>query len=296
MEAVIEHITQTLPNANGEYCEPLSQHYLKALAAVLDHKANVEHLKVATWLDVVDFCLRGIKQYLDNSDGEPPGLSRNLSGLGSAQVSGSGTKFSTGNSRSQSQAGPVSRQNAEDLLQCLLSLVSAPNAPLSERADDLVTCIILFLRSQGSTASQIHQLAFSILNAVLSFTRADRTTFSQSIAQDVIPVICRFWQGKSVAKDGMMNSVRDEMLVLLLNVHLHLERSIIEDEENNELIMKLEDLVDVLKVEYSKRLDRDRLQLDDLEMMDFSAGSLNLPPFRLNAFRLRSHNNRAERN
>jgi ataxia telangiectasia mutated family protein len=108
-------------------------------------------------------------------------------------------------------------------------------------------------------------------------------------------VISRFWQGKAVAKDEMLNSVRDEMLILLFNVHLHLERSIIDD-ETSELLSRVEDLLDILRADYSRRSDRDQLQLDDLEMSDFGAEPRIDTPFCLRIFKLRPHNYRAERN
>jgi ataxia telangiectasia mutated family protein len=154
---------------------------------------------------------------------------------------------------------------------------------------------MLFLQSQGSHASQVHQRAFSTLNTVLQFTRIDHISNTQTVAQDVIPVISRFWQGKAVAKDEMLNSVRDEMLILLFNVHLHLERSIMDD-ETSEVLSKVEDLLEILRADYARRSDRDQLQLDDLEMIDFGAKLRNDTPFRLRAFKLRPHNHRAERN
>lgn len=294
VQAIIDHITQILPNANGEYCAPISHHYLRALSEILEHKAQVEHLKKDTWLYVVDFCLQGIDQYLDNNGGEASALSRSFSSLGASHASRSTPKLSRVNSHSQNQAGAVSRRNAEDLLQCLLSLVSAPNAPILERAQDLADGAMSFLQSQGSIASQAHQLAFCVINVLLSFTHTDRTSLAQSIAHDAIPVICQLWQGKTLSKDEMLNSVRDEMLILLQNVHLHLERSM-KDDQTGDLATKLVDLLDVLRAECARRSSRDRLQLDDLEMAGIDACSTDVAPFQLNDFQLKSYNMRAER-
>lgn len=281
MEAVIDHITQTLSNSDEEYCEPIAQHYLKALGVVLEHRANVEHLKLNTWIQTVDFCLKGINQYLDNNEGEPSGLSRSLS-------------LGTGNGRTQSQVGSVSRQNVEDLLQIISHLVSAPNAPLFQRCEVIANTIISFLSSQGSTVSQLQKIAFSILNAVLSFTREDRGCLSKTIAQEAIPIICRFWQGKSVAKDEMLSSVRDEMLIFLFLLHLHLERNVMEDK--GDTASSLSDLLEVVRAEYARRSERDQLQLEDIDTADFGAVVMNSTPFQLHDFRLRLHNTRAERN
>ena len=291
VDAVVDHITQTLPKAEGGYHEPLVHHYLKALSAVFEHPANVEQLKAERWIEIVDFCIQGINEYLDENDGEPSGLSRSFSGLGSSSMA----KSASGNGATQRHSGSITRQNAEDLLQTLLSLVSAPNAPLSERYQVLAGSILRFLQLQGSSVGQVHQLAFSILNAVMCFTRTDHLSFTQSIAHDSIPVICRFWQGKTLAKDKMLNSLRDEMLIFLFTVHPHIERGVKHD-DSAELLSKLNDLADIMRADYGRRSDRDQLQLDDLEMADFGSGASNTHPFRLYAFRLRPHNVRAERN
>ncbi len=295
VEAIAEHITQTLPNADSGYCKPLVQHYLEALSTLFKHPANVEHLKSSIWFDIVDFFLEGINQYLADNDGGPSGISRSFSGLGANHLSGSGVKSITSSRQTQNSQRSLTRHNVEDLFQILVLFVSASNAPLPERYSMVADTTMRFLQSQGSNASQVHQRAFSILNAVLSFTRLDHVSHAQSVAQEAIPVISRFWQGKAVAKDEMLNSVRDEMLILLFNVHLHLESSIMEDKAS-EFLLKVEDLLEILKADYSRRPDRDQLQLDDLEMSDFGAEPRNDTPFCLRIFKLRPHSHRAERN
>ena len=291
VESLLDHIIQTLPNADGEYCGYIAQHYLKTLCIVLERGANVEHLKAKTWDETVEFCLQGLNQYLGDNEADPSDLARSLSGLGTGRFSGS---LASGNGRTQDQSGSVSRQNAEDLLQALSCLVSAPNAPLLKRCDEIANTVISVLGSQGSTVSQLHKIAFSTLNSVLSVTREDRVSLSKAIAQDAIPVICRFWQGISVAKDEMLNSVRDEMLIFLCLTHLHLESSI--SEETNDLASNLGDLLEVMRAEHARRSERDQLQLEDIDVSDFGSVEVDPTPFQLYDFRLRLHNTRAERN
>ncbi|KAH8801582.1 ataxia telangiectasia mutated [Xylogone sp. PMI_703] len=293
VEAVVDHIVQTLPNTDGEYCEPISQHYLKALGSVFEHRSNVEHLRTSKWLEVVDFCLQGIKLYLEKNGTEVDGIPSSA-GSG-AQSSGFGSLVRSSAGR-QTLAGSLSRQNVEDLLHCLAFLVSAPNCPLLERVDNISSNIVHFLQSQGSSVSQMHQLAFSILNSVLIVTVADRTSFSQSLARDALPIISRLWQGRAIAKDEMLNSVRDEMLIVLLTTHLHLERSLRDEGPASDLTARLKDLLITLRVDYARRSDRDQLQLTDLDMDDLGLDATNDRPFRLQIFSIRPHNKAAERN
>ena len=294
VEAIIDHITQILPTIDGGYCVPLAQHYLKALSAVFEHQSNIERLKHDVWLDVVDFCLQAINLYLDDNDAEPSGaLSRSFSGLGTNHVSGSDPKTSVGHGGSH-RRGSLTRQNAEDLLQTLLLLVSTSNAPLRERYLEVTDTTMRFLQLQGTSVSQAHQLAFSIVNSMLYFTRTDRVAFSKSIAAAAVPLITRFLQAKTVAKDEMLNSVRDEMLILLFTIYPHLE-SIVIEEEVPDISLAMEDLSDVLRADYAKRSDRDQIQLDDVKMVNFDTETADTTPFRLYGFQLRPYNLRAER-
>ncbi|KAL2075237.1 hypothetical protein VTL71DRAFT_180 [Oculimacula yallundae] len=288
VEAVLEHVTQTLPRPGGGYYEPLAQHYLKALISLFDHQANVEHLKSEIWAQAVDFCLLGINSYLDDQE-KGPVSSRTHSGLGNSYPSSSATKH--GNS----QAGSLSRTNVEDLFQILHLLLRAPNVPVATNYLDVGNSVTRLLRLSGSSASQVQQIAFSTLNIILRFARTDQTAFCQSVAEEILPVICRFWQGKALVKDEMLNSVRDEMLIFLFYVHLHLER-IIMSGNSQELLSKLEELLEAFKLDYARRSDRDQLHLGDLDMADFCNRDPRETPFRLYPFQLRPHNVKAERN
>lgn len=289
VEAVVEHVTQTILKAGGGYYEHLTQHYLKALTALFEFQPNVERLKSNVWEQVIDFCVQGINTYLDDNDGE---LSRSFSGTGISNPPGSVAK----SSHARSCDGSLTRQNVEEILQILYLLISASNAPLGTRYSTVGDSVIRLLKIQSSSASQLQQVAFRTLNIIVSFTREEQTSYCKSVAQEVFPVICRFWQGKALAKDEMLNSVRDEMLILLLAVHLHLER-IAKDEDTPELLSTLEELLEAFKADYAKRSDRDQLQMDDLDMADFGKRIHDQKhPFCLYAFQLRPHNVKAERN
>ncbi|PBP27873.1 phosphatidylinositol 3 [Diplocarpon rosae] len=288
VEAVVEHITQTLHKEDGGYYEPLIQNYLKALTALFEFQPNVERLKPEVWLQVVDFCIQGLNTYLDEHDGDVP---RSFSGNGASHPSGSMAKLS----HARKHEGSLNRQNIEELLQTLHLLLSAPQIPLACRYMAIGNLTIRLLVLQGSSASQLHKVAFSTLNIVLNFTREEHVSFCQTAALDILPVIYRLWQGKALAKDEMLNSIRDEMLTLIFSVHLHLERALMDEDIPDDLSTNLEEILEALKADYAKRSDRDQLQLDDLDMADFGKKHDNIP-FSLYPFQLRPHNLKAERN
>ena len=291
-EAVVEHITQTLPESDAGYCEPLMQYYLKTLIAIFEHQHLVEGLKDVVWLDVVDFCLQAINHHLESNDGQSSTLPRRSSGFGTRQMSGSLAKSVASNSLSKKSS--LTYTNVEDLFQTLLLLVSSTGALLTDRYAEVSDTTLRFLQASGYSVGQVHQLAFSTLNAVIRYTRIDKYHDTQKVAREIIPTICGIWRGKSLARDLMLNSVRDEIIVLILSVHLHLERCL-EDDMAGEVLPLLEELADTLRADYAKRKEDEMLLLDHLDMTDFGEHTKTKVPFRSYAFHLMPHNLRSER-
>lgn len=288
VKAVIEHVTQLLPVADGEKCAGLSKFYFKVLCSVLEHEAHVEHLEESDWLSTVDYCLQGIEQYGSNSIGEAIPSSRNFpSAITTTSFSGhtSSTKLSIRSLSDGNSPSSISKRNSEELLQCLLYLISASNAPILERAEGILEGIMHILESHGTFVSPIHRVAFSAVNHMLSATNTDKTSLSQSLALRLVPIIGNLWSSKILPKDGMLNSIKDEMLITILLLRLHLER--IASTHENSFEQKLEDLETALRIEYTRH--RDQLQLDDLDMSTLSSKITATGSLPIGMMRLRSH-------
>jgi len=294
VKAVIEHVTQLLPVDDRENFASLSKFYLKVLSSVLEHDAHIEHLEEADWLSTVDYCLQGIEQYSSDSAGETIPSSRTFPSVIAAtsfSAQNSSTKLSVRLSDGNSP-NSVTRRNSEELLQCLLYLISASNAPILERADDILHGIMHFLESHGSFVSPIHRVAFSAINHMLSATSTDKTSLSQALALRLVPIISHLWSSKILPKDGMLNSIKDEMLITILLLRLHMERVATHGESFEH---KLEDLEAALRMEYTKH--RDQLQLDDLDMSTLIGESTEKTSIPIGMLRLRTHASQgAERN
>lgn len=285
VNALISHILDTIPTSTGDYFQLIATHFLRALGYLLEQPAIAGGLKNVRY-ELIDFSLDGIELYLGNIDGD---LSESGSGISHPSI----PKYSSRLGNTQKVPSSVSRPNVEGLCQILLSLLSTTNNPSSPALERVAAIMIRLLQYQSSNVSKLHQVAFSVLNIVLSFVGEDRTLFSFSIGRDLLPLICRLWQGNP--KDEMINSVRDEMLISLFHIHLHLESNIMSNEDV-ELHNNLKDLLEALRADYSRRADRDQLQLEDLEILDLSSQETCCDSFRLHSFRLGSHINRtAER-
>ncbi|KAA8567672.1 hypothetical protein EYC84_008145 [Monilinia fructicola] len=284
VNALITHIVDTIPTSTGDYFQLIATDYLKALGYLLEQPAIAGSLKESR-SELIKFSICGIELYLGNADGD-----LSLSGNG---ISHSSLPKSSSGLGIPKVANSVSRPNVEGLCQILFSLLSTTSNPSSPTLEKAAAIIMRLLQYQNSNVSKLHQVAFSVLNIVLSFFGEHRTSFSFSIGRELLPLICRLWQGNP--KDEMINSVRDEMLISLYHIHLHLESNIMSNEDG-ELHSNLNDLLDALKSDYSRRADRDQLQLDDLEILDLSSRQMSCDTFRLHCFRLKSYNNRtAER-
>lgn len=268
VEAVIDHLTQTVLKANGEFCEPIAQHYLQALISLLEYCPIVERMKTSLWNEVIDFCLKGMWLYVDFEDG-----SDSIDSLSHPSSNLSDPRRQFGSIRS------VSRHNVEDILRSLLCLLSVPHTRMLEKAEDSASALVRFLTVDQSTIGQTHQLALSGLNKLLSFIRMDRTSLTQTTIVKVMESFARLWQCKSLGKNEMLNSLRDEMLIMLFLTHLHLEHAILQ-ENNSGLGSILLDLYDALVKDYARRIDRDQLQIDDLDLADLG-GDCHRGAFRL---------------
>ncbi|APA11053.1 hypothetical protein sscle_07g058230 [Sclerotinia sclerotiorum 1980 UF-70] len=292
VNALIIHIIDTIPTSTGDYFQPIVNNYLKTLSYLLERPANAAGVKdVRT--ELIEFSINGIELYLGDTDEDllgsdkrisHPSLPKTFSELGSIPK----------------RSNSVSEHDVEALCQILIPLLSTTNDHSFSTLERVGTVMMRLLQYLKSNVSTLHRLAFSVLNIILSSFAEEYTSFSFSIGRGLVPLICRLWQGKSLHKDEKINSVRDEMLISLYHIHLHLESNIMSNEDV-ELESNLNDLLDALRADYSRRENSDQLQLDDVEILDLSSRKMSRDPFRLHCFRLKSHNNRtagtaAERN
>ncbi|EPQ63126.1 hypothetical protein BGT96224_A20136, partial [Blumeria graminis f. sp. tritici 96224] len=286
VDTLVKNHIQVLAISEEAFFQPLCKDILKCLIIIFQHTPHTEHLKLVTWLETIDLCLQGINQYINANRAES-----------SVQKLSHQNRVKTINNLCAiSNEGPncdLTRQNVEDLFQIIITLINTPNAPISERYAPIADCAIQFLLLQGSSISQVNQLVFFALNRILHFTRTNHISFTKIAAQKLVPIIGQFLSRKTAVKDEMLNSVRDEMVILIFLVYSHIECTI-KEEICNGFSSQLGELLEIIRIDYSKRSERDQLQLHDLEMIDQS--SIYTGSFGLYNFQLREHDIQAERN
>ncbi|KAK4192032.1 putative serine/threonine-protein kinase TEL1 [Podospora australis] len=285
--AIIDHITQVLPGPDETYILPLLKDYVKALSTFLSNPASVENLAAfsgESWDKCVDFCIDALSRYLELSGRDSSGFSR-------------ASPAPTPTARSSSVVGAqgasqIGSQVALDFLSCLNSLVSAENAPVLRRASQVARTVMQILQLRNMKIGELQKLAFSTFNSVFARTQTDDVALSENLTRNVIPLLSHWWQPRALSRDAMLNTIRDEMLKTIYGIHLYLE-SLLRQSGDEALLQDIEDLLDALWSDYSRREDRSRLQLDDVT---FTGMLLPADHYHTGVFSLRPYNQPGEQN
>ncbi|ETS76781.1 hypothetical protein PFICI_12168 [Pestalotiopsis fici W106-1] len=295
LAAVVDHITQTLPDSEEGYLQPLLLEYVRALLAMLSYPSVVESLATysgVTWLDCIDFILEVIDWHLESHagtatpsrDSPAPGTPQALSHPGS-------TLRSTATSSSQRGGHGLHQTVLHDLLECLCLLISAPNAPVLKRSAKIKTSALQCIRLRFLGVSSVLQLGFFILNVIVQVTQTEDTTQTNQLVAEILPLIRQWWQAKTTSQENaLLNSIQVEALKLLFNVHINVAHLV--QSGDSGIVMELEELCDMLWNQYSQREGRSQLQQDDLT---FSNVPQHPHAFQVGTFALRLYNVEAER-
>ncbi|KAG8161861.1 hypothetical protein KVR01_008848 [Diaporthe batatas] len=295
VRAIIDHITDTLPTYDGDFLEPLAKDYMQTFVLLLDSPTHVENLALkdgSGWEQCVMFVLDRISNLLDSNDSAPASI---LTGRDSP-VPGTARQSSVGPSSARSRPGTqrgtvqVQRNDLLVLLQCLQSLFSAPNAPYMSKRKEVADAVLQVLRLRYDL-DKLHRFAFSILNSILLHTAGDDPALGQHLTRELVPLLGYWWQSRTLDKDELQFSVRDEMLKTMHAISVYLDY-LLQDDPAAALLQQVEELLDELWGEYSSRNPRARLQLDDVT---FSSLKASTGHFATDLFALKPFDQHAER-
>ena len=283
VKALVEHIIQTLPTADGGYCEPLTADYFRALAALLEYKAHPEHFLGDDWHEVVDFCVQAARDLIRPSEVNESGLSNGGRILNGSRTnrdvhSRSATPSTIGdygrkssNNISQRLADSQLKSSDDQIVLCLQHLVSVPNAPIPERADVVLATLVEMLQSYQKISSTQHT-AFECINSIMSRIVAINLDLPLQTMKKVIPLLRRFWEPKEGAA-----TFNDTLLAFLSYGEILLPRMLSED-QTGDCSATLQALIEVLRNDYCLRRPRGQLQLDDLVLLDPSRSTSRQTP------------------
>ena len=273
VKAFVEHIIQTLPTADGGYCQPLIADYFRALAALLQYKPHPEHFRGDDWHEVVDFCVQAARDLnrpselnvsgSSNRTRFQNGLRSNRDGPSRSVTPSTMGDYSHGSSHNISQraADPQLRGSDVQIILCLQHLASVPNAPISDRADLVLATLVDMLQSYQKVLS-IRQPAFECINSIMSRIVAINIDLSLQTVKSVTPLLRRLWDPKLNAAP-----FNDTLLAFLSYGEILLPRMISED-RTGDCNATLQALIEVLSNDYCSRQPLGQLQLDDLVLLD----------------------------
>ncbi|KAK1751562.1 hypothetical protein QBC47DRAFT_390396 [Echria macrotheca] len=278
VRAIIDHITQILPHEDGTYVAPLLNDYIKALRTLVEVPSNVENMSAASrghgWRACVDFCIDAILRWLKGDDPETDSH-----------------KYGS-DASALPPTSQIKTQLALDFVVCLESLVSSPNAPIGDRAQEIADLAFAVIDLISLKITEVRKVAFSTITNILLRVQAENTKLAANITRNLIPRLSTWWQ-LGISRDALLNSMRDEMLKALYASQTQLQSLLTKDGGEPGIKERVESLLDSLWSEYSKREDRDRLQLDDVS---FTAMNLPNDHPRTAAFSLRPFNLAGEQN
>ncbi|CAK7224094.1 Serine/threonine-protein kinase tel1 [Sporothrix eucalyptigena] len=292
--AIVDHITQTLPDRDHEFVEPILQDYTKALVSLLSHPANVEQLGAIDgegWLACADFFVDAIDRFAEVPDRDAPNygtLSRSSPAPGTLSLSsGQSRPLALGKGRSTSQ---TSSKILETLVQGMYYLVSASNAPLKSRASQLSNAALRVLQMRQLGVGALQQMACASIRCIVQHLQGDDIALVQGIVREIMPLLGHWWHPRSSASQSeSVNSIREEILRTIYTLQLHIEALALHSPTSS-ILDHVKDVLDNLWMEYSKRDDRTRLQVIDLA---FSCTSTSC--FDARIFGLSTHDASAER-
>ena len=287
LKSVVDHIIETLPATTG-YCWPLCHNYLKCLRTILEFQPYVEHLH-EKWQKVAQFCVEGIALLQKQQDGDASSARNDMSDVvddSDDPITPNGTFRSTLQTPNPSAAISIrsatpklssrsgtaaSSAEVEEFVICMQQLVRAPNAPIHELREDILTALTGFLKSSRSIG-RAHVPALMAINSVLARTMAESSAVIIQTVRQLIPLLKDYWSSKSAP-------FRDEMLVSLVLTHQFFCKQLPDSLRNGEkFAATLENLMELLVYDYCKRHEKDMLQLDDLFLRCESAsGTAEMP-------------------
>ncbi len=286
VEALLGHIVQTLPLVGEGLCKPLRTDYIKALRSALEHQPHVEHITKEEWNGVAVFCVEGIK-LLEDQTGPVNGHVSN-GDLGNSTPDASRISRSGSHSRVKNGQVPAHaehRQDIEELVLCLCMLTRVTNAPILDQAQIILTTMFSFVRSISITRLA-NQDAFKTINQVLARISLELTEVVENAVRGLVPLVKRCWSAKEPA-------LRDEMLLTLIIISPKAVAMIMRGSEDS-FRHEVDLLLDALTGSYSRKLEREQLQVDDISFRCRDQAMAECWPLGTRAFQLRTGRPRSE--
>lgn len=203
----------------------------------------------------MSFCLRslGISENEDSQRTLRNSASSTLDGY--VEASGRLTPSRPTSSLTVREKHTSNKTVTGEIVVCIQLLTTSPNAPVQANAERILHALGEFVKS-SPVAGSGHQNAFNGINTVIMKVLFDQSDLAREFLLDIIPVIRRLWNTK-------LTGLKDELLGTIMFCTVILTDTARRGSSES-LFHLIESLVDMLYSEYTKRPEKDILQIDEL--------------------------------
>ncbi|GIC89214.1 DNA-binding protein kinase TEL1 [Aspergillus udagawae] len=255
IRAIVDHITEILQVPGEGLWEHLGADYLKCLTTLLRYPPHLEHLAVNEWDKVLNLCLRsiGAPEDEDSQSSDRNGHSSTLDDFLGASLRSTPSRRTSSLALREKQNGD--KRTVAEAIVCIQLLTATPTAPVQSAAEKVLRGLGTFLKLSPIAGSE-HQAAFNSINTVAMRVIFDQSDFIRMFLLDLIPVIRHLWSTK-------LTGLKDELLVTIMLCMIILTDAT-RREPTESLTLSIENLLDTLYSEYTKRSEKDILQIDEL--------------------------------
>jgi ataxia telangiectasia mutated family protein len=289
--ALIDLMIETQPRRDEPRTKPLLEEFPRVLRVLLEHQPHVERLSLAAWEKTVDFCIGCLADSSKDVEVEASNSwSTNLSGRGRTPFDSTDASIARGSpheplARTKSVPDEMSR-STDDLIHCLLALVTATNAPVFKKAEAIMTALLYFLKRRHGRG-KLAAAALAGINAILARIALQKLDLSKRTIKELLPLMKVMWSEQVL---------RDEMLITLSYTEAHVS-SLVADIEDTTTCSDLEAVLDTMYTDYRTRKEttmQQYLEEDHLCFRHLGAADVDTHPLHTLVFSLDTEHVKSE--
>lgn len=260
VEMIVDSIIEVLPGRDGNLLKPLVEDLPKALRALLEYQPHVERLPKECWDATVDFCVDSLSTFFAEPEPEPPNSwSTGISSRARTpfESTDGAPRASPRDSSSRTKQLPEELvRAAEDFVHCLHLLVKASNAPVSDKAEPILTTLLHFLQRKTGRSNAA---ALAAINCVLPRTTLHAIQLTKNVAQELLPLMKTMWSDPPL---------RDELMVTLMYTEAHISSTLTSSRDDT-ITFDLEALIETMYGDYRRRQETTAHQYLDDDHLSF---------------------------
>jgi len=258
IRSLIEHILDTIQDAEGEYCEPIALDYTKCLSLIFSYGPHVELLPADLSERVCRFCIAEIRRCTalneqDSSSGAESRLSRRSDAHLSLRVS----RSTNGASQDVGIGRGIQFQLVAEYLSILHNFVSTNTPAVTALAGSALTSLVYFLENARSVTGT-ECIAVAAVNKILLRSRTEMISLVSECMPRLLAVARSMWNAK-------LSEIKTDLIVLCMLLSPFISKQL-ETQRSGEVNTLSKRLAECIFQEYTERSERDQFHLTELDL------------------------------